>query len=109
MQDYEQIEALEKEIAGLKKQLELIGKVDQYHASLIHTCHFAGAELLKLGNDRFIGSGLIIEIKALSGKTLVMPTMIKDGLSNTTINSLLDDKQRSYNSGIAFKPQQKRL
>ncbi|QCQ61896.1 hypothetical protein Barba19A_gp056 [Rheinheimera phage vB_RspM_Barba19A] len=109
MFDNENIEALEKEIAALKMQLDLIGKVDQYKASLIHTYHFAGAELLKCNIDRFTGSGLIVTIKSLSGKELVMPFMVKDGLSNTTINTLLDDMQRSFDSGIEFKPVQKRL
>ena len=107
--DDAQIEALKKEVAALREKLDLIGKVDQYKASLIHVYHFAGNELLKCNNDRFMGSGLIVEIKSLKGDTVVMPFMVKDGLSNTTINSLLDDMQRSFNSSIEFKPVEKRL
>ena len=107
--DNEQIAALEKEVAELKLKLDLIGKVDQYKASLIHTYHFAGNELLKCGNDRYMASGLIVEIKSLSGKAVVMPFMVKDGLSNETINALLDDMQRSFNSSVEFKPVEKRL
>ena len=107
--DNEQIAELEKEVAELKLKLDLIGKVDQYKASLIHTYHFAGNELLKCGNDRYMASGLIVEIKNLSGKAVVMPFMVKDGLSNETINALLDDMQRSFNSSVEFKPVEKRL
>lgn len=105
----EQIEALQKEVAELKEKLALIGKVDQYKSSLIHTYHFAGNELLKCGTDRYMASGLIIEIKNLSGKTVVMPFMIKNGLNNTTINALLDDMQRSFDDAVGFKPVEKRL
>lgn len=105
----EHILALEKEVAALKEKLDLIGKVDQYKASLIHTYHFAGNELLKCGSDRYMASGLIVEIKNLSGKTVVIPFMVKDGLSNNTINALLDDMQRSFNSAVEFKPVEKRL
>lgn len=109
MFDDEKIESLEREVETLKTQLKLIGEVDQYKASLIHTYHFAGAELLKCGNDRFMGSGLIVQIKSLTGKELVTPFMIKNGLSNTTINGLLDDMQRTFDDATEFKPQQKRL
>lgn len=109
MFDSEQVEQLEAEVKALKEQLALIGKVDQYKASLIHTYHFAGGELLKCGKDRLLGSGLIVEIKDLNGKQRVMPFMVKDGLSSTTINSLLDDMQASFDSAIEFKPVTKRL
>lgn len=105
----DEIEVLEAEIASLKAQLKMIGEHDQYKASLIHTYHFAGSELLKCNQQKFLGSGVIIEIRSLSGKTIMSPVMIKDGLSNGTINSLLDDMERSYNSAIEFKPVVKRL
>ena len=107
--DNQEVEDLKKEVAALKEKLSLIGRVDQYKASLIHTYHFAGNELLKCNSDRFMGSGLIVEIKKLSGEHMVMPFMVKDGLSNQTINSLLDDMQRSFDNSIQFKPVEKRL
>lgn len=105
----DQIQQLEAEVKALKEQLTLVGEVDQYKASLIHTYHFAGNELLKCGRDRLLGSGLIVEIKNLDGKQRVMPFMIKGGLSVATINSLLDDMQSTFDSAIEFKPVTKRL
>jgi hypothetical protein len=105
----DEIEALEAEVASLKAQLKMVGEHNQYKASLIHTYHFAGSELLKCNQQKFMGSGVIIEMRSLSGKSLMMPVMIKDGLSNNTINSLLDDMQRSFESAIEFQPVAKRL
>lgn len=109
MYENETIASLEREITALKLQIELLGKVDQYKSGAASTYHFAGAELLKCNKDRFNGSGVIISMKGLSGKELVMPFMIKNGLSNETINALLDDMQKSYDDIIELKPQQKRL
>lgn len=96
------------EVLQLQEKLKSL-QVCQFKASLIHSYHFSGAELLKIGRDRMLGSGVILAIYDLSGKFKVRPVMIKDGLSNTSINALLDDMQYSYDNAVAFKPMTDRL
>lgn len=78
--------------------------------SQIHNYHFASNELLKLTKARFSGSGIILGgIYSLSGKCLMKPLTISGGLSNNTINGLLDDIQDTFDYKTEFKPTTNRL
>lgn len=85
-----------------KTRAQLESKIRELEASLVHVYHFAALELPKAAN--LIGSGVVIEIKALGGRTIVQPVMIKDGLSQATVDALRADLIRSYESAIEFKP-----
>jgi hypothetical protein len=98
-----------REVLCLQKVIE-DREINESKCSAIHNYHFASNEIIKLTKDRFNGSAIILGgVYSLSGKMLVKPLTIKNGLSNITINGLLDDLEYSYNSMIEFKPTGKRL
>lgn len=100
---------LVSEVLKLQVKLSKL-KVDEKSASAIHNYHFISNELLKLTKDHYMGSAVIVGgIYSLSGKILVEPFSISDGLSKATINGLLDDIQSTYDQKIEFKPTKKRL
>ena len=101
MKTYDELQC---EIEQLKSQLNIKNRHDEFEASLAHVYHFAGHELIKLGRDRRLGSGVIIEIRDLSGKVLVKPVLFKDGLSDSTINSMLNDMEYSFSLATELKP-----
>ena len=85
-------------------------QINEAVCSQIHNYHFASSEILKLNKERYTGSAVILGgVYTLSGKLLVKPITINDGLSNSTINSLLDDIEMTYQHKIEFKPTTKRL
>lgn len=84
-------------------------KIEEASSSAIHNYHFTSNEILRLNADRYLGSAVIIAMFDLKGKPLFKPTSIVDGLSNNTINCLLDDLQRTFDHRIEFKPTNKRL
>lgn len=114
MKTKEQLHQLEDhqlihEILCLQKIIE-DRKIEESKCSSIHNYHFASNEIIKLTKDRWLGSALIFGgIYDLKGKLLVKPITIDNGLSNSTINGLLDDLTESYNHKVEFKPTEKRL
>ena len=65
--------------------------------------HFAHENIKRLNNDRLRGSGAIITITQLDGKSCVEPVMIRDGLSDATIKAIQADLKRSQESMEVFK------
>ena len=105
MEDYE----LVSEVLGLQAKLADMG-INEAVSSQIHNYHFASNEIIKLTKDRYNGSSLILGgIYSLSGKQLVKPICISGGLSNETINGLLNDIQFTFDYKTEFKPTIKRL
>jgi len=92
----------------ISKKDQLIADLQQQliaaRAQQTHNYHFASYALDKMTTKRFMGSGLIITIKALNGEELIKPVCIKDGLSDATIAALQADLARSYALAVAFKP-----
>lgn len=85
-------------------------EINEAVCSQIHNYHFSSNELLKFGLEYYRGSGLILGgVFSLSGKQLMKPITISDGLSNETINSILDDLKRTFDYKIELKPTDKRL
>lgn len=101
MKTYEELQC---EIEQLKLQLNINKRHREFEASLAHVYHFSSLALFKLDRSRYMGSGVIIEIRALNGETLVKPTLLKDGLHDSTINSLLDDMQYSFDIATDLIP-----
>ena len=93
------------EVLCLQKIIE-DREINESKCSAIHNYHFESNAIIKLTK----GSAIILGgVYSLSGKMLVKPLTINNGLSNITINGLLDDLEYSYNSMIEFKPTEKRL
>ena len=105
MDDHElihEILCLQKVIADMS--------INEASCSQIHRYHFASNEVIKLTKERYMASGFILGgIYSLSGKQIVQPLAISGGFSNSTINALLDDIDRTFNYKIELKPTTKRL
>jgi hypothetical protein len=87
-----------------KTRAELQREVRELKAQLASTAHFAAEELKKLGPDRVMGSGIIVEMSTLGNRVTVGPFCIRDGFSKTTIDALIADLIRSYELATAFRP-----
>lgn len=85
-------------IAELERQLA------ESNAQHVHLHHFAAASLPKAGAKSMAGSGVIVTITALGGKSIVDPILIRNGLSNETIAALQADIVRSYEYATELKP-----
>ena len=83
---------------------ELENKLRSAEAYQVHKLHFASYALDKLSTDMMGGSGVIISITYLSGKPIVDPTVISDGLSPETIAALQADMRRSFEKRTELKP-----
>lgn len=79
-------------------------KLMETQAQLIHVLHFSCADLNKASMDKMHGSGVIITLTALGGRQLIEPTLITNGLSDTTIQALKADMVRSFEYKTEFKP-----
>ena len=84
--------------------IELERKLKEAQAYQIHTHYFASIEIDKFGIDKMMGSGVILELSALGGRTVLTPVTISDGLSAETIAAIKADLVRSYNKKTEFKP-----
>ncbi len=73
-------------------------------AQLAHTYHFADATIDKAGHKYSMASGVLLQLTAIGGKELILPVMIKDGLSPETIAAIRKDLARSYELATMFKP-----
>lgn len=98
MNEANTIEAQSQRIAELENRLR------SAEAFQVHKLHFASYALDKLSTDKMCGSGVIISITSLSGKPIVDPTVISDGLSPETIAALQADMRRSFEKQTEFKP-----
>lgn len=82
---------------------DLRRQVMELTAQLAGMYHFADATLHKAGN--LAGSGVLLQLTALGGNELIVPIVIRDGLSTATIVALRADILRSYKVATAFKPE----
>lgn len=87
-----------------KTKNELKQEIKELKAQLAHTYHFVSISLSKAGTDRMMGSGVMLELTALGGRQLIIPVMIRDGLSKETIVAIQKDIIRSYKSIVELKP-----
>jgi hypothetical protein len=113
MLSIEQLKSMEDrelitEVLKLQVKLSEI-QAKESEASQIHNYHFASIELLRLSTDHCLGSAIILSISTIRGELLVKPITISDGFSKNTVNSILDDLERTYQQKIELKPTTKRL
>lgn len=71
-----------------------------------HVYHFADAAIGKASVKHMMASGVVLTITALGGRELVAPVLIRDGLSEETIDAIKSDLRRSYDLAVRLKPKQ---
>ena len=87
-----------------KTRADLQREVKELTAQLASSYHFASATLDKAGTDKMMASGVLLQLHALGGRELIVPIVIRDGLSADTIAALQRDIARSYTLATQFKP-----
>lgn len=87
-----------------KSRAQLERQVLELEAQLAHVYHFADATIHKCSTDRMMASGVLVQLTALGGAELVLPFVVRDGLSAETIAALRSDIHRSYDRTVEFKP-----
>ena len=85
--------------AQLKRQLReaLAGQAFVYKS--------ASDGISKASIDHMMGSGVVLTLTALGGREVIIPVMIRDGLSEETIRALQSDIRRSYELATFMKPE----
>lgn len=83
---------------------QLIHQIRALEGQLASTYHFAEATLHKTGTKYCTASGVLLQLSSLGGVPLICPVVIKDGLSDATIEALKSDLARSYDLAVMFKP-----
>lgn len=82
---------------------ELARKVKELEAQLAFTYHNASLTISKAG-DSHMASGVLVQLHSLGGKEITPPFVVRDGLSQETINALHADIVRSWEIATMFKP-----
>lgn len=83
---------------------QLRRKVLELEAQLAHVYHVADKNLGAMGTEAFMGSGVLVQLTALGGREIIPPVVVKNGLSQATIDALRRDLVRSYENTVAFFP-----
>jgi hypothetical protein len=83
---------------------ELERKLAEALAGQAHTYHFAEQGLAYASQKHMTASGVILTLTALGGREICAPVLIRNGLSEATIEALKADFVRSYQDAIVFKP-----
>jgi hypothetical protein len=96
-------------MAAKKNIKELKHEIAELQAQLAHVYAFASSNLPKLSTDKLMASGVFMRLHKIGQTDPIIDVVIRDGLSNRTINSLLDDLSRSYELAILQKPSLKRF
>ena len=73
----------------------LKARIRMLEAQDVGSVNAAWRDIGKTGQDRYMASGVIISITNLSGKELIAPVMVQDGLSEDTIGGLKADFART--------------
>ncbi len=87
-----------------KTRAELERKLVEMEAQLASTYHFSGHYLSEFTTDKMTGSGVLIQMSSLGGRIEMNPVVIRDGLSNETIEALKKDMRRSFELATMYRP-----
>jgi hypothetical protein len=79
-------------------------KILELESQLAHVYHFAHRGIDKASVKHRMGSGVLLQLSGLGGKEIILPVMIRDGLSDETIAAIKADLVRSYAGAVEFKP-----
>lgn len=80
----------------------LARQIKELKAQLAHVYHYASLTLPKAKD--LMASGVMVELSGLGGKEITPAFVIRDGLSQETINALQKDIARSYELAVQQKP-----
>jgi hypothetical protein len=83
---------------------QLTREVLELKAQLASAYHFAAKTLGQASTAKLMASGVLVQLTGIGGKELVVPFMVKDGLSEETIEALHSDITKSYDMSVMFKP-----
>lgn len=89
--------------AKRKTKADYEREIMELKGQIASTYHFAAATLNKAG-DCLMASGALLRLEAIGGRELIPPVVIKDGLSQATIDAIRADLIRSYELATSFKP-----
>lgn len=89
---------LTEQIASLERRLF------EAKASYAATLGTAFDSIPKAGHDIYMGSGVIITVRAIGGKEITPPFMLRDGLSPETVKALQSDIARSFELATMVNP-----
>lgn len=64
----------------------------------------ASSDVEKAGTNHMMASGVLLQLTALGGREIIKPVVIRDGLSDETIEALKKDLARSYELATVHKP-----
>lgn len=83
---------------------ELERKLQEALAGQAHRYKFAQEGLKKAGEKHLAGSGIVLTMTVLGGRELFEPVVIRDGLTEATIEALNAEMVRSYELATLYKP-----
>lgn len=89
---------LETEIRALKRKLL------ESDAQLAHVYHFVNVQIAKAGKKHLMASGVLVQLHFLGGKEVCPAFVVKNGLSDATVEALKQDCRESYENAVEFKP-----
>jgi len=73
-------------------------------ASRAHTYWATSNQVVNLMKRDFTASGVVLHVTDLTGRNLIDPVMIIDGLSEATLRAIHADIVRSHDSAASFGP-----
>lgn len=83
---------------------ELERKLKEAQASQAYVYHSASTNIDKASTDHLLGCGVIMTLTVLGGREIILPVLIRDGLSPETIEAIKNDLKRSYDLATMYKP-----
>lgn len=92
----EKKQALQTEIATLERKLF---EAKAQYASTLGAAFDAIPKAIE-----FMGSGVVLEISAIGGKSVIPAVMIRDGLSAATVKAIQADIARSFELATLVNP-----
>jgi hypothetical protein len=84
---------------------ELVRQNMELKGQLAHAYTYASHEVAKASTKHLMASGVLVQLSALGGREIIQPVVIRDGLSDDTIEALKRDLARSFDIATAAKPQ----
>lgn len=83
---------------------ELERKLQEALAGQAHGYHFASHSIDKASKKHLMGSGVVMTLTVLGGREIFSPVLLRDGLSDATIEAIKADLVASYELAIMYKP-----
>jgi len=78
-------------------------KLLEAQASTVLSHVFATTDIEKCSEEKLTGSGVVLQLSGIGGKDIINPILIRDGLSNETIEAIKKDLKRSHNLILSIK------